>query len=599
MSERRYPPIGDYGLIADCHSAALVSKSGSIDWCCMPRLDAGSVFGRLLDWERAGHWAIRPVDESYEVERRYVGDTLVLATTFTTDTGRVTVSDLFAMHRGGAMNPYNQLIRIIEGIEGEVLMRFELRPRFDYGEVRPWLRRHGRGLFTMLGGDEAYMLCTNLELEHESHDLEAEFEMSKGKTRHAAFQFHQPHLLEASAPKKVPSKEVSARVDRTLTWWKTWLKKGDLSHHGHAEIRCALTIKALTHAPTGAIAAAPTTSLPEQTGGSLNWDYRYSWIRDSSLAVRSLGELGYTDEADGFRRFVERSAAGHAQDLQIMYGLYGERRLHELELDLEGYRRASPVRVGNEAARQLQLDAYGELLQLAWRWFKRGRHPDDYYWDFLVTLVDEAAVRWEEPDAGIWEERGPGQHHVLSKAMCWSAIDRGLAMAKELDRKAPTSRWKEALTAIRESIEANGVNIERNCYTQTYWRREMDASLLLLPQIGYVDWNDDKMVATTDAVRNDLSVDGTGLLYRYRRSPDENEGAFLCCSFWLVECLVMQGRKHEAREIFDHVVSLGNDLGLMAEEYDPEAGEMLGNYPLALTHLAHLAAAIELEKANA
>lgn len=282
-----------------------------------------------------------------------------------------------------------------------------------------------------------------------------------------------------------------------------------------------------------------------------------------------------------------------------MYGLYGERRLHELELDLEGYRRASPVRVGNEAARQLQLDAYGELLQLAWRWFKRGRHPDDYYWDFLVTLVDEAAVRWEEPDAGIWEERGPGQHHVLSKAMCWSAIDRGLAMAKELDRKAPTSRWKEALTAIRESIEANGVNIERNCYTQTYWRREMDASLLLLPQIGYVDWNDDKMVATTDAVRNDLSVDGTGLLYRYRRSPDENEGAFLCCSFWLVECLVMQGRKHEAREIFDHVVSLGNDLGLMAEEYDPEAGEMLGNYPLALTHLAHLAAAIELEKANA
>src|SRR5919198_3573031 len=421
-ASERYPPIADYALIGDCHAAALVSKEASIDWCCLPRFDSGSCFGRLLDWDRGGYCQIVPEDADFSSSRRYVDDTLVLETTFRSGGGEARMFDCFTMRRGGARDPYRQILRVMEGVRGRMRLRLWLCPRFDYAEVRPWIRQEGVRHYSAIGGNDGLLIASEADLDFgDSHDVQATFDVEAGERVHLSIQFMRPEMIDDELPDPPQPEELDRRLEDTVKWWRRWSSKARLDGpHGPGAIRSAIVLKALTNAPTGAIAAAPTTSLPEAPGGSRNWDYRFTWVRDSSFAVRSLAEVGFDAEADGFRRFVERSSAGHADDLQILYGVGGERRLPELVLDdLEGYRGARPVRVGNAASGQVQLDVYGELLDMAWMWHRRGHSPDDDYWRFLVDLVNCAAARWMEPDRGIWETRGRPQHFVHSKAMCW------------------------------------------------------------------------------------------------------------------------------------------------------------------------------------
>jgi GH15 family glucan-1,4-alpha-glucosidase len=578
-----YPPIGDYALIGDCHAAALVSRAGSIDWCCLPRFDAASCFGRILDWAQGGYCSLAPEDgEQATSFRRYVDDTLVLETTFRTAGGEARLLDCFTMREGGKLAPYRQLLRVVEGTRGRVDLRLRVAPRFDYGALKPWIRHEGIRLYSAIGGNDGLVIFSDADLALDGrHDLAARFAVRAGERVRVSLVYANP-----------------AR-DETLDWWRRWSSQFRLDSPDSPDaLRSAITLRALTNAPTGAIVAAPTTSLPESPGGGRNWDYRFSWIRDSTFSVRSLADVGCAGEADAFRRFIERSAAGVAESLQILYGVGGERRLPELELEhLEGYRGARPVRVGNAAARQLQLDAWGELVDLSWRWYQRGHNIDDDYWRFLLDLVDTAAARWREPDRGLWEIRGEPRHFVHSKVMCWAALDRGLRLAEACLRRAPVRRWTRARDELRAAIERDGYDRERGVFVQAFGSRALDAALLLLPSVDFVAYDDERMVRTVDAIREELERDGLLLRYRVEETRDGlagEEGTFLACTFWLAECLARQGRFEEARRVFDRAASTGNDLGLFAEEYDPRTGELLGNFPQGLTHLSHLAAAVAL-----
>ena len=595
-----YPPIATYALIGDCHSAALVSITGSIDWCCLPRFDSGSCFGRILDWEKGGYCSIAPTARSYSSSRRYVDGTLVLETTFRARGGEARVLDCFTMRKGGAESPYRQILRVVQGVRGEMELDVVVCPRFDYCEVRPWIRRHGERFFSAIGGDDGLLLFTEADFEPgPESDLRARIAVREGDQVHLSIQFVRPELLDPRPPAAPEPSELGRRLADTIKWWRRWSAGVRLEGpFGDGAVRSAMLLKALIHAPTGALVAAPTTSLPEIVGGHANWDYRYTWVRDSSFAARALVELGRVDEADGFRRFVERSAAGHADELQIAYGVGGERRIGESELDdLDGYRGSRPVRVGNAAATQVQLDVYGHLLDLAWRWHRRGHSPDDDYWRFLVDLVEATASRWGEPDRGIWELRSRPQHFVHSKVMCWVALERGISLAREGARRAPVRRWIKVRDEIRRAVETDGFDRRRRVFVRAFGVKAMDAALLLIPSVGFIDYDDERMVRTTDAVRDELSDEGLLRRFRRPRGGAETEGVFLPCSFWLVECLVHQGRIEEAREVFDRAVSTGNDLGLFSEEFDPASAEMLGNFPQALTHLSHIAAAVALSAA--
>jgi GH15 family glucan-1,4-alpha-glucosidase len=410
-----------------------------------------------------------------------------------------------------------------------------------------------------------------------------------------------PEQVEAGPPPEPHPSALDALLDQTVAWWQKWAESLRLGSRDESSARrSGIVLKALTYAPTGGVVAAPTTSLPEAVGASRNWDYRYAWVRDSSFSSRAFAELGAVDEADAFRAFIMRSAAGHAEDLQVVYGVGGERRLRgDVVEPLEGYRKSKPVHLGNDASEQVQLDAYGELVNLTWRWHRRGHSPSDDHWRFLVSLIDHAAERWSEPDCGIWEWPGDPEHFVHSKVLCWSALDRGIRLADECMRRAPTRRWKQARDELRETIERRGYDRKRGVYVQSFGRREVDAALLLLPTVEYIAWDDERMLRTVAAIREDLGA-GEGLLYRYRRDDglDGDEGAFLCCSFWLAECLAQAGELSEAREIFDQAVARSNDLGLFSEEIDPRTGELLGNFPQGLTHLAHIDAAVALAQAQ-
>ena len=595
----RYPDIADYAFVSDCESAALVSSAGSIDWCCMPRVDHGSCFGRLLDWDKGGHCSISPAGDDGESSRRYVEGTLVVETTLHSGGGEARVLDCLTVESGDPPTPHHELLRVVEGVRGQVDVAVEVVPRFDYGEVRPWRRYHGMGVWSAIGGDDGLVVTCDRELEPEGrHDLRATLPVRAGERFHLAIRFVAPHLVPVESERPVDVDGLDAALERTIAWWQDWASRRRLPHgDDDAVVLSALVLKGLANSATGAIAAAPTTSLPESPGGSLNWDYRFSWIRDSAFSVRALADIGFADEADAFRRFIERSAAGSGSRLQIMYGVGGERRLDERELpELEGYRRSAPVRIGNAAAGQLQLDVYGELAELSWRWHERGRSPDDDYWRFILDLVGFAAENWGKPDLGLWEVRGRPKHFVHSKVMCWAALDRGVRLAEASLRQAPLERWKREREAVRKAVEKQGYDERRGVFVQAFDTRRLDAALLLLPAFGFVDWDDERMVRTVDAIREELDCDGLLVRYRRPRGDEQREGAFLACSFWLAECLAHQGRLSDAREVFDRAVSTANDLGLFAEEYDPERRQMLGNFPQGLTHLAHITAASALRE---
>jgi GH15 family glucan-1,4-alpha-glucosidase len=574
-----------------------VSRSGSIDWCCLPRLDSPSTFGRLVDWDGGGFFRISPTGR-YRISRRYVEDTLVLETIYVAAEGEARLIDAFTMREGGREAPYRQVVRVIEGVRGSVEMEVRVAPRFDYGGIRPWIRDAGRGAFAAIGGSEGLLICGEAHLEIEGrHDLVGNVSVSEGERVRLSFQFVPPEDLDREADLDVPDgQEIDRRLGDTIDWWRRWVKDSERwpKPWRDAVQHSALVLKGLTNPRTGAIAAAATTSLPEVVAGDRNWDYRSSWIRDSTWAVRALGELGYEAEADGFRRFAERSAAGSTTDLQVMYGMGGEHRLGETHLDdLEGYRGARPVRIGNAAATQQQHDVYGELVDLARRWHVRGHTPDRDYWRFLVDLIEEAARRWAEPDRGVWELRDEARHYVHSKAMCWAALSHGIRLAENTGLDAPVDRWAEIRDEIKATVEDRGYDRDRGVFIRAFDDPEMDGALLLLPKVWFVAWDDERMVRTTDAVRDEL--DAGGLLYRFRRLAGQpEEGAFLPCSFWLAECLIRQGRRREAEEVFERASRTANDLGLFSEEIDPTTGELLGNFPQGLTHLAHISAALAM-----
>jgi GH15 family glucan-1,4-alpha-glucosidase len=595
-AETAYPPIADYGFISDCHSAALVSRDGSIDWCCMPRFDASSCFGRLLSWTKGGYCRIRPTGR-YQASRRYLPDTLVLETVFECDGGKARLLDCMTVHEGGEHHPHRQILRILEGIEGKMQFAVEVDPVFDYGAVKPWIQERDH-YFVALGSNNGLLISSDgpLRMKHR-HRLFGEWRIEEGRRAHLSILWRPPENLEEGLTAEPAIPELDDRLDETVDWWKNWLSQGSIAgDYAAAVTRSAIILKGLSYAPTGAIIAAATTSLPEAVGGSRNWDYRFSWIRDSYFTVRSLAELGFVKEADGFRRFVERTAAGSADDIQVFFGVGGERRLSERQLDdVEGYRRSRPVRIGNAAERQRQLDVYGELLGLAWIWHRQGQSPDDDYWEFLVSLINQAARNWIYPDRGIWEMRCRPRHFVQSKVMCWSALDRGIRLARETGRDGPLDEWRRQRDKIRKAVEERGCDHQRGVFVQAFNFPAMDASLLLLPMTGFVDYRDERMIRTADAVREELEQDG--LLRRYAADSDELddiEGVFCCCSFWLAECFARQGRREEARRVFERAMTLGNDLGIYSEEYDPRTGEMLGNMPQGLTHLSLIAAAVAI-----
>lgn len=598
-----YPPIADYGLIGDCHSAALVSRRASIDWCCLPRFDSGSAFGRLLDWDRGGCCAISPAgDGDWEYARRYLDDTLVLETSLTGPTGEARLLDCFTLQENPLSTDRRQILRVIEGVRGSVELEVRIAPRFDYGQVRPWIRRHGHRLRSAIGGNDALLIWCQQELEEDpEHELVGRFSVGPGDRVRLAMTYCSPEKVDHGPPTEPDPNGLDTLLDQTVAWWRKWSESLRLgSRDEPAARRSGIALKALTFAPTGGVAAAPTTSLPEAVGASRNWDYRFAWVRDSSFSSRAFAELGAVDEADAFRAFIMRSAAGHAGDLQVVYGVGGERRLRgDVVEKLEGYRGSKPVHLGNDASEQKQLDAYGELVNLTWRWHRRGHSPSDDDWRFLVSLIDHAADQWSEPDCGIWEWPGEPDHFVHSKVLCWSALDRGIRLADECMRRAPTRRWKQARDELRETIEQRGYDRKRGVYVQAFDRSQLDAALLLLPTVEYIAWDDERMLRTIAAIREELGA-GEGLIYRYRRDDglDGDEGAFLCCSFWLAECLARAGELGDAREVFDQAVARSNDLGLFSEEIDPSTGELLGNFPQGLTHLAHIDAAVALAEAQ-
>jgi GH15 family glucan-1,4-alpha-glucosidase len=551
----------------------------------------------LLDWNRGGFCRIAPTGK-FNTTRKYLDTSLILETTYSTDHGKVRVLDFLPMHEGGAAQPYRQLLRILEGIEGEVELEIEVAPRFDYGAIRPWLKRYDHSAVVAMGGYQGLLISGDIDLHiQKRHQLHGTVVVTKGQRKHLSILYRRPEDLDEKTVDIIPVEELDRRLDETLDWWKNWSSSISVSgDHAETITRSAVVLKGLQNAPTGAIAAAATTSLPEAWGKSRNWDYRYSWVRDSVFTVRSLGTLGCTDEADGFRRFIERSTAGSADELQIMFGVGGERRLHEYHIEeLSGYRNSAPVRIGNGAVKQTQLDVYGELLDLAWSWHNRGHSPDKDYWEFLVELVHAASVKWKEPDQGLWEMRGDPRHFVQSKAMCWVALDRGVRLAKEFGHTKLIEPWQQTRDEIRRDIETKGYDKSRGVFVQAYDRNDMDASLLLMPIFGFVEFNDDRMIRTVDAVRKDLEQNG--LIRRYASDNDGlegKEGTFLACTFWLAECLARQGRLEEADEVFKNGLTTGNDIGLFAEEYDPDEHLMMGNFPQGLTHLSLIAAAVAI-----
>jgi GH15 family glucan-1,4-alpha-glucosidase len=592
----RYPAIADYALISDCHCASLVSRTGAVDWCCMPRFDADSCFGRLLDWEKGGYCAISPAAAQADASRRYLPDTMVLETCFRISEGEARLYDFFAMDDDTLGPVRHEQVRLVEGISGSIDFCLELFPRFDFGEIVPHVRGHGNGIYTAIGSNVGLVIHSDIQLEIiQARGLKAGFRIKAGERVRLSIRFTRPELIDED-PLHALASGASADFERTCNWWRKWARRArhPVQPDEHT-LRSAIVLKSLSFERTGAIVAAPTTSLPESMGGERNWDYRFSWVRDSVFTVRALHALGCEREADRFLQFIQRSSAGSAAEMQIMYAVDGKRRLTEVELGwLDGYAGSKPIRIGNFASEQLQLDIYGEILEMAWEWHAKGREIDAQYWAFISDVVDLVCTKWQEKDHGIWEFRDDPRHFVHSKAMCWGALDRGIRLAREKRLPAPIERWEAARTAVCDAIERDGFDPERGIFVQAFGSRHLDAALLLLPRTGFVAYDDPRTVRTTDAICQQL--DRGGMLIRYD-SPDGlpgREGVFVPCTFWLVRCLAYQGRHELAWKYYRRALACANDLGLFPEEFDTENRRMLGNFPQALTHVSQITAWLAL-----
>ncbi|SCF93213.1 Glucoamylase (glucan-1,4-alpha-glucosidase), GH15 family [Streptomyces sp. MnatMP-M17] len=593
--------IEDYALIGDMQTAALVCRDGTVDWLCLPRFDSHAVFAALLGTDEHGFWRLGPAHPAGSTppraaRRRYRGDSLILESEWDTPRGTVRVTD-FMPPRDGAP----QVIRIVEGISGRVPMRSALRMRFSYGRVVPWVHKVDNRTVAVAGPDSVW-LDTTAETYGKDLTTYSDFTVAPGDRIAFTISWQPSHRQ----PPALPDPEGS--LEATSDFWREWVEH--CTYHGpyrEAVVRSLITLKALTYAPTGGIVAAPTTSLPEEIGGVRNWDYRYTWLRDAAITLSSLLRTGYREEARAWREWLLRAVAGDPENLQIMYGIAGERELGEAELDwLPGYERSGPVRVGNGAAHQLQLDVYGEVTEALHLAHMTGLARNDYASVLQLKLIRYLEKHWDQPDEGIWEVRGPRRHFVHSKVMAWVAVDRTIKLIESGEADGPLERWREMRDDIHRDVCEKGYDKERNTFTQSYGSKELDASLLLIPQMGFLPPDDKRVIGTIEAIQRELSTED-GFVMRYPTSGAEagvdglagDEGAFLACSFWLADDLAMIGRVDEARKLFEKLLALRNDLGLLAEEWDPRLQRQVGNFPQAFSHVPLIDTALRLTASGA
>jgi GH15 family glucan-1,4-alpha-glucosidase len=609
--------IEDYGVIGDLHTMALVGRDGAIDWLCLPRFDSGACFARLLGDEDAGFWKIAPAGGGPCTRRRYRGQTLILETEWDTPEGTVRVVDAMPLRDRAA-----DVVRIVEGVRGRVPMRLDVRWRFDYGHIIPWVRRGGERLWAIAGPDSVW-LDAPVELRGEGFSTVGEFVVEAGDRVPFVLTHHLSHLPPPSR------RDAALGIERTEQFWTDWVSQARYEGQWpEAVIRSLVILKALTYAPTGGIVAAATTSLPEQLGGIRNWDYRYCWLRDATFTLQALLGTGYVKEAEAWRTWLLRTIAGDPADLQAMYAVDGTRRLTELELDwLSGYEGSRPVRIGNAAVGQFQLDVWGEVLDGLHVARTAGVLPVDDAWDLQHVLLDYLEGHWRDPDNSLWEVRGPRRDFVHSKVMAWAGIDRAVQAVERFGLDGPVERWRALRQEIHDDVCDRGYDTDRGTFTQFYGSRGLDAALLLIPRVGFLPWSDSRVVGTVEAIERELMRDGFVLRYRpdadsvprartasaaggthNARGPDSTErtvdglpgqeGAFLACSFWLADALCGIGRRRRARELYEHLLSLRNDLGILSEEYDPVAGRQLGNTPQAFSHVGLVNTALRLSAAH-
>jgi GH15 family glucan-1,4-alpha-glucosidase len=571
--------IEDYALIGDCHTAALVGRDGSIDWLCFPRFDSGACFAALLGGPEHGRWLIAPAAPIRRVTRRYRDSSMVLETDFETDAGAVRLIDYMPLS-----DDRWDVVRIVEGLRGSVELRMELIVRFDYGSIVPWVKRND-AVLSMTAGPDALELTGSVDAIGENMRSVAAFSVNGGQRESFVLNYRPSyHATRAQL-------DVDRSLADTELRWHEWSSR--CCYEGRwreAVMRSLITLKALTYKPTGGIVAAPTTSLPEQPGGVRNWDYRYCWLRDATFTLNALLLAGYVKEATDWREWLLRAVAGSPQDLQILYSVSGVRRLDEYEVPwLPGYQGAAPVRIGNAASRQFQLDVYGELMDTLHLARASGLPPEPDAWTFQVAVLDFLETHWREPDEGLWEVRGPRRHFTHSKVMAWVAFDRCISDAERDGLDAPLERWRATRDAIHAEVCAKGYDPVANAFVQSYESTHLDASLLLIPQVGFLPPEDPRVRGTIAAVERHLVVDGLVLRYATQTGVDAmpaGEGAFLPCSFWLADGLTLTGRRAEGEALFERLLALSNDVGLLAEEYSPQQKRMLGNFPQALTHMA-------------
>jgi GH15 family glucan-1,4-alpha-glucosidase len=583
--------IEDYAMIGDCHTAALIECKGSIDWLCFPRFDSGACFAALLGTEKHGHWLISPAGRINGIRRRYRDGTLVLETDYDTEDGSVTLIDCMPPR-----SKWPELVRQVVGVQGQVCMRMQLVIRFDYGSIVPWVRRTDSGIRAVAGPD-TLLLHTNVNLQGKDLTTTAEFTVVRGQRIPFVLMWHPSH---ESPPKPVDAQQTIAQTER---WWQEWSSR--CTYNGpwrEAVLRSLITLKALIYAPTGGIVAAPTTSLPEQIGGTRNWDYRYCWLRDATFTLYALMLGGYTEDARAWREWLLRAVAGEPSELSIMYGLAGERRLTELEIDwLPGYENSAPVRIGNAAHRQFQLDVYGEVMDALYLARRSGLQPDENSWRVQLALMDFLESAWSKPDEGIWEVRGPRRHFTHSKMMAWVAVDRMIKSVERFGLEGPLERWRKLRAAIHEEVCRKGFDRERNTFVQFYEGKELDASLLMMPLVGFLPPSDPRVSGTVEAIERDLVTDGFVSRYATKETVDglpPGEGVFLPCTFWLADNLALLGRHGEAQRLFQRVLDLRTDVGLLSEEYDPTKRRLLGNFPQAFTHVSLINTASNLSRAS-